>query len=124
MRKHLRTLFSFLPATRRQLLELKFILINAKEQIMASQDQAAEILEAQSAVLDKIATETDGLKAEVQELTDAAAAGGDVSPRLQAAIDAVVSRTAAIDAKVADAPTTGNPDTPTETDPNAPVDGS
>ena len=71
---------------------------------MANQDQAAEILEAQSAKLDKIGLETDGLKAEVQELKDAAAAGGEVTPRLQAAIDAVVTRTQAIDDKVADAP--------------------
>lgn len=74
------------------------------EQIMATQSEAAAALNGIATTLDKVSGETTALLVEIQTLKDAATAAGDVSPELQAAIDAVASRAAAIDALVPDAP--------------------
>jgi|GEM_PF-5622404 len=86
-------------------------------QIMSTQTEAAELLNATVAKLDavavevdKIGTETDGLQKEIQDLKDAAGSQGNITPELQAAIDAIAARgeslaakVAAVDAKVPDA---------------------
>lgn len=124
MRRIRSTLFSFLPATRRQVLELKLIILNFQELSMATQAQAASLLTALLGKLDKIGSETSQSLAEIQALKDAAANNdGEVGPELQAAIDAVVSRAQAVDDLVQDAVVTDpNPETPI--DPDAPVDTS
>jgi chromosome segregation ATPase len=94
------------------------LLTNKINQIMATQVEAAAALAAITAKLDtvstevdKVSTETTALLVEIQTLIDAAA-NQDVTPELQAAIDAVASRAdslatkvAAVDALVPDAPT-------------------
>ena len=74
------------------------------ESIMATQAEAAAQLATIAGTLDKVSGETTALLNEVQTLKDAAANAGNVTPELQAAIDAVASRAAAIDALVPDAP--------------------
>lgn len=74
------------------------------EQIMATQSEAAAALTGIATTLDKVSGETTALLVEIQTLKDAAAAAANVTPELQAAIDAVAQRAAAIDALVPDAP--------------------
>ena len=73
------------------------------EHIRMNQAEAAAQLQTISTTLDKVATETTGLQAEIKTLQDAATNSDTVSPELQAAIDAVATRAAAIDALVPDA---------------------
>lgn len=77
---------------------------------MSNQAQAAAVLTELNAKLEKISGETSASLAEIQALKDAAANNdGEVSPELQAAIDAVVSRAQALDDLVADAVAPADP---------------
>lgn len=67
-----------------------------------NQDEAADRLEAQGAKIDKIGSETSSLITEVAELKAAATESGKVSPRLQAAIEAVDTRLQTVDDLVSD----------------------
>lgn len=107
--RNFRPLFSLLPATRRQLLELKLILINAQELIMATQAEIAAGLTAASAALTKIGQETsttlDKVRALEEEINN-----GNVSPELQAAFDDLKVQVQRVDDMVPDAiPTPENP---------------
>lgn len=72
---------------------------------MSTQAEAAAQLATVAATLDKVSAESTALLVEIATLKDLAAnAANTVSPELQAAIDAVSTRSAAIDALVPDAP--------------------
>ncbi len=80
-------------------------IIRKVTRIMTTQSEAAAALGTVAATLDKVSAETTSLLVEIATLKDlAAAAGQTVSPELQAAIDAVATRAAAIDALVPDEP--------------------
>lgn len=118
--KRLRSiLFSILPATRRQVAELKFIFINAKEVIMASQAEVAAGLATASAQLQKIGAESTTTLEKVRVLEDQIA-NGNVSPELQAAFDDLKVQLQKVDDLVPDAATPNDPETPV--DPGAPID--
>lgn len=72
---------------------------------MATQTEAAAVLNELNTKLDKISGETSASLAEIQALKDAAQNNqGEVGPELQAAIDAVVARAQALDDLVQDKP--------------------
>jgi seryl-tRNA synthetase len=75
---------------------------------MATQEEATAALVKVNETLVKISNETDSLLAEIDRLNkalaDAIAAGGQVTPELEAAIKATAERTHAIDELVADVP--------------------
>lgn len=73
------------------------------ENILMKQSEGAAALVAVATTLDKVSGETTQLLVEVQTLKDLLGQADEVSPELQAAIDAVASRAAAIDALVPDA---------------------
>jgi hypothetical protein len=107
--RNLRPLFSYLPATRRQMLELKLILINTKELIMATQAEIAAGLTAASAALTKIGQETTTTLDKVRALEEQIN-NGNVSPELQAAFDDLKAQVQRVDDMVPDAiPTPENP---------------
>ena len=81
-------------------------ILERTQEIMSTQAEAAAALQAVATQLDKVKGETTALVAEVQALKDAATNADTVSPDLQAAIDAVASRTASIDGLVTDLPPT------------------
>src|SRR5262249_6464814 len=76
-------------------------LANKLEQVMATQKDAADQLNAVAAELAKANAE---LQAKIQALTDAANAADTVSPELQTAIDGVTGAAKTIDDIVPDAP--------------------
>ncbi len=118
------TLFSFLPATRRQVLELKLIILNFQELSMATQAQIAAGLVAASAALTKIGQETSTTLEKVRALEEQINSG-DVSPELQAAFDDLKTQLQRVDDLVPDTiPTPENPTPETPVDPDAPVDTS
>lgn len=73
---------------------------------MATQSDAAAQLLAVNDKLVKVGTETATLLTKIQELQDAAANAGQVTPELQAAIDAVATQAGKVDDLVPDAPVT------------------
>ena len=80
-------------------------IIRKVTRIMTTQTEAAAALSTVAATLDKVSAETTALLVEIATLKDlAASAAQTVSPELQAAIEAVAGRAAAIDALVPDAP--------------------
>ena len=116
------TLFSFLPATRRQVLELKHIILNAQELFMANQAQIAAGLVAASAALTKIGQETSTTLQKVAALEEQIA-NGNVSPELQTAFDDLKAQLQRVDDLVPDVvPTPENPTPETPVDPDAPVE--
>lgn len=72
------------------------------DHIMATQAQAAQQLTDLGTKLDKISGETTSLVEAVRDLTAQIATAGEVTPELQAAMDAVGSKADAIDALVDD----------------------
>lgn len=74
---------------------------------MATQADAAAQLNAVNDKLTKVGTETSALLDEVQKLKDAAANSDQVSPELQAAIDAVSAQADKVDNLVPDVPAPG-----------------
>src|SRR5439155_18533027 len=84
-----------------QLLEQQGIL----NKIMATQTDAAVQLAGIKDDLVKVAAETQGLLDAVAALQAAAASAANVTPELQAAIDAVASQAKTVDDLVPDAPT-------------------
>ncbi len=86
------------------LAHLAFFLIKWRSD-MASQQEVLNQLNAVITSLDKVATETGGLKTKIQELEDAIANGGGSSPEVDAALAALKSKVDAIDGLVEDAPT-------------------
>jgi len=70
--------------------------------IMATQQDAADRLNAVAVILDKIGSETTALLAEVETLKQAVADAGNVTPPLQAALDAVETRVHNVDELVPD----------------------
>ncbi len=72
--------------------------------IMATQAELAAQLNDLGAELGKIGAETQSLLDKIEELGKIIAAGGDVTPELQAAFDAVKAQAQAVDDKVPDAP--------------------
>lgn len=76
---------------------------------MATQAEAAQQLTKVNDSLTKIGGETANLLTEIQKLKDAAATSGQVTPELQAAIDAVAAQATKVDDLVPDAaPTPAN----------------
>lgn len=75
-----------------------------QRKIMATQAELAAQLNDLGVELGKIGTETQTLLDKIEELGKIIAAGGDVTPELQAAFDAVKSQAQAVDDKVPDAP--------------------
>lgn len=73
-----------------------------------TQDEAVAALNQTNETLSKVSSETDALLREIdrlnQALEDAVAAGGAITPELEAAIKAVDTRATAIDGLVADVP--------------------
>ena len=79
--------------------------INRKaDKIMATQAELAAQLNDLGVELGKIGTETQSLLDKIEELGKIIAAGGDVTPELQAAFDAVKAQAQAVDDKVPDVP--------------------
>jgi hypothetical protein len=74
------------------------------ERIMTTQADEVVVLQGMQTTLDTIATEVDSLQAEVVTLQGAAGQAADLSPDLQAAIDAVASRVNTLATKAAPAP--------------------
>lgn len=72
--------------------------------IMASQAELAAQVTAATEKLTKIGVETSTLITKVSDLEAIIAAGGDVSPELQAAVDALVAQAKVVDDLVPDAP--------------------
>lgn len=70
---------------------------------MATQAEAAVQLKAIGEQMVKVGKETATLLTKIEELKNA---GGDVTPELQAAIDAVAAQAKVVDDMVPDAPTT------------------
>jgi hypothetical protein len=89
-------------------LRLSKLLALLKE-IKMNLTDATQALTNVATALDKIAGETTSLVTEVQALKDAAAAGGTTTPAFDAALQAVVDRTASIDALVPDATALAKP---------------
>ena len=72
-----------------------------------SNQEAVAALNATNETLTKVGTETDALLKEIQRLNEALQnAGGQITPELEAAIEAVDTRAKAIDDLVADVPPT------------------
>lgn len=74
------------------------------ERILTTQADEVVVLQGLQTTLDTIATEVDSLQAEVVTLQGAAGQAADLSPDLQAAIDAVASRVNTLATKAAPAP--------------------
>jgi hypothetical protein len=72
--------------------------------IMATQDEEVLVLEAIRQKIVKIGTETETLLQTVVDLRAEIAAGGQVTPAVQAALDAVVAQAQVVDDLVPDAP--------------------
>ena len=107
--RNIRSLFGFLPATRRQVLELKLILVNTQELIMATQAEIAAGLTTASAALTKIGQETSTTLDKVRALEEQIS-NGNVSPELQAAFDDLKAQVQKVDDMVPDViPTPENP---------------
>ncbi len=84
-------------------LHLLHQLIRKVDTIMATQAELAEDLRTQAAKIDKIGTETDGLKASIADLEQALLNAGNTTPEVDAAMADVKSRLQAVDDKVTDA---------------------
>lgn len=74
------------------------------DQIMSTQAELAAQLDELGVQLEKIAAETQSLLDKIDELGAIIAAGGNVTPELQAAFDAVRAQAQVVDDKVPDAP--------------------
>ena len=72
--------------------------------IMTTQTELATQLDAVSAQIDKIGTETSTTLQKVKDLEALLAAGGTVSPEVQTALDALKAHVQTVDDLVADAP--------------------
>jgi ABC-type transporter Mla subunit MlaD len=78
--------------------------LNSLERAIAmNQTELLEHLNTLNAAVGKVGEETTALIAEVQALKDAIAAGGTVSPEVEAALAAVEARVKAVDDLVPDA---------------------
>jgi hypothetical protein len=83
--------------------------INLLKAILMKQTEAVAVLAQSAQTLDKISGETTSLLTEIQTLRDIIAGMDNVSPELEAAVNAVAARATAIDGLVPDpeAPTGG-----------------
>lgn len=88
---------SFLPAT-------KLDLIKMENRIMATQQEQTVKLNEATERLKKVQTETRTLLDKIKELTDALANQSNVTPELQAAVDAITTQVQVVDELVPDAP--------------------
>lgn len=124
--RFLRTLFTRLPASRRQVGELKFLILNAQEKIMATNKELLLAgFAAVSGTLDKIKTETEGLKAEVARLGTALEQANDVPQEVLDAFTSVQGKVQAVDDLVPDTvPTPENPNPESPETPETPAEGS
>ena len=75
------------------------------EKSMATQAELTAQVQAISATLTKIGTETSTLLTKIDELKAVIAAGPPVTPELQAAVDALAAQAKVVDDLVPDAPT-------------------
>ena len=75
------------------------------DELMATQAELVTELQAISAAVGKIGTETTATLAKVAELEAALAAAGEVSPAVQAAVDALKAQVEVVDGLVPDSPT-------------------
>jgi len=73
------------------------------ETIMATQQELTAQITAATEKLTKIGTETGTLLTKIEELKTALANAGNVSPELQAAVDALAAQAAVVDDLVPDA---------------------
>lgn len=108
-------------ASRRQVAELRLIIINLKELTMATQAEIAAGLTAASAALTKIGQETSTTLEKVAAL-EAQIADGNVSPELQSAFDDLKAQLQRVDDLVPDVVPT--PENPTPETPAGPTDGT
>lgn len=122
--RFLRKLFPYLPATRRQVGELKFLILNAQELMMASKEILAAKLTEVGDLVTKIGAETSGLVTQVADLK-AQLENAGVDQALIDQADAILGRAKAVDDLVPDTvptPESPNPESP-ET-PETPAEGS
>lgn len=102
--RHLHTHMVELHEAVVQVLETQCSHSKHMEAIMATQAQLAQDLQAISAHITKIGTETTALLAKVVELEAAVANGGQTTPEVDAALAAVKTQAQVVDDLVEDAP--------------------
>ena len=93
------SLLSYLPVTRRSFNKLILEVLK----IMTTQAELATEMAAVQAQLVKIGEETSSLLLNIIELTALVEAGGNITPELQAAVDAVKAQAQVVDDLVPDA---------------------
>lgn len=79
------------------------LIVSQLRKVMSNQAQLAAALTAIAAQVAKIGTETEGLKAKVQELQDALNNAGNNTPEVEAALQALLAQVQKVDDLVPDA---------------------
>lgn len=91
------------PATKQDLVEME-------KRIVMTQKELADQLTALTGQVQKIGTETAALEQKVNDLESALNAGGDVSPEVQTALDALKAQVQVVDDLVPDPTPAPTPD--------------
>lgn len=92
-------------ATKHDLEQFEHRVTQQLKTIMANQVELTKQVTDLTAKVGKISAESRGLLTKIEELLAVIAAGGNVSPELQAAVDALQAQVDVLDALVPDAPT-------------------